>query len=44
MYQYLLNMWVMRRVTEAQVSTFVARGYISQEEADTLLAAAQVAQ
>ena len=44
MYQYLLNMWVMRRVTGTQIDAFVARGYISQTEADTIIATPQVAQ
>ena len=43
MYQYLLNMWVMRRVTGTQIDAFVAKGYISREEADAIIATPQVA-
>lgn len=42
MYQYLLNMWIMRRVTETQINACVAKLYISQNEADMILATPQV--
>lgn len=38
MYQFILNMWVMGRYTEAQVQTAVTKGYITQQEADMIIA------
>ena len=38
MYAYLLNMWIMGRLTETQVQNAVTKAYISQEEADMILA------
>lgn len=42
MYQLLLNLWVMGRITEARVNSAVAKGYITQEEASMILATPQV--
>jgi hypothetical protein len=41
-YDFLKNMWIMRRITAAQVQTAVTKGYITQEEADTMLLLLQV--
>jgi hypothetical protein len=40
--QFLLNMWVMHRVTSTQIQNSVTRGYITQEEADMILATPQI--
>lgn len=42
MYQFILNMWVMGRYTETQVQTAVTKGYITQAEADAILATPKV--
>jgi len=41
MYKFIYNMWVMKRTTAEQVQDFVDKGFISQEEADTILATPQ---
>lgn len=41
MYNFILNMWVMRKIDEAKVQSYVGR-YITQEEADMILATAQI--
>jgi uncharacterized XkdX family phage protein len=38
MYQFILNMYVMGRYSESQVQSAVTKGYITQEEADIILA------
>lgn len=38
MYQFLLNLWVMNRITETNIQNAVAKGFITQEQADTILA------
>lgn len=40
MYQFILNMWIMGRITAAKVQSYVPR-YITQEEADMILATPQ---
>ena len=42
MYQFILNLWIMGRLTAEQVQAFVARGYITQAEADMILATPQI--
>lgn len=32
MYAFLLNMWIMRKVTDAQLRTQVTKGKITQDE------------
>lgn len=44
MYQLLLNLWVMKRIGETRINNAVARGYITTEEADMILATQQIAQ
>ncbi len=41
MYAFLLNMWTMSRVDEAFIRAQVTRGYITQEEADMIIATSQ---
>lgn len=43
MYQFLLNMWIMKKITETQVQNAVTKGYITQEQANMILATPQVA-
>jgi hypothetical protein len=40
-YPFLLNMWVMSRVTETQINSYVVKGFITQEEANMILATPQ---
>jgi hypothetical protein len=40
MYGFILNMWIMGRVTEAKVQSYVPY-YITQDEADMILATPQ---
>lgn len=42
MYGFILNMWVMRRYTEETVLACIERGYITQEEANMILATPQM--
>lgn len=42
LYNFILNMWVMRRYTVDQVQAAVTKGYITQTEADAILATPQV--
>lgn len=41
MYQMLLNLWVTRRATETTIENAVAKGWITQEQADLILATPQ---
>jgi len=41
MYQFILNMWVFGRVTEEQVNSYVGKGFITQDEANQILATPQ---
>lgn len=41
-YGFYLNMWIMRRVTEAQILSLVTKGKLEQGEADMILATPQV--
>jgi hypothetical protein len=41
MYEFVLNMWVMKRVTEAKVQTYVAKEFITQAEANMIIATPQ---
>lgn len=38
MYQFILNMWVFGKVTEEKINTYVQKGFITQEEANQILA------
>ena len=37
-YDFLLNMWIMGRITEQQIQKAFTKGYITQEEANQILA------
>jgi len=41
MFDFLLNMWVQAMVTEQQIRNYAAFGFITQEEADQILATPQ---
>lgn len=38
MYQFILNMWVFGNVNEQQVNSYVAKRFITQQEAKRILA------
>jgi site-specific recombinase XerD len=40
MYGFILNMWVMRKIDEPKVQSYVPK-YITQDEADMILATPQ---
>jgi len=42
MLDFVTNMWVMKRFTEDQVQKCVTKGYITPEQATTILATPQV--
>lgn len=37
MYQFLLNQWILRKITAERIQTAVTKGFITQEEANTIL-------
>lgn len=43
-YDFLLNLWVLNRLSEAQINTAVSKGYITQEQANTILNTPKVVQ
>ncbi|WP_285841783.1 hypothetical protein [Sutcliffiella horikoshii] len=38
MYQFILNMWVFGNVNEQQVNSYVVKRFITQQEAERILA------
>ena len=42
MYSFILNMWIMRKIGEANVLGYVTKGRITQLEADMILSTPQV--
>lgn len=44
MYQFILNMWVWRRVTEQQINSYAAKGFITEQEAQQILVTPQDAE
>lgn len=36
MYQFLLNLWLMNKITEQQVDLAVTKGLITQEQGNTI--------
>lgn len=42
MYQFLLNMWVMRRITEEQLYQLVQKGWITQQEYEMIVSTPQL--
>lgn len=41
MYQFILNCWVYGKVNETQVNSYAQKGFISQKEAEQILATPQ---
>lgn len=41
MYNFILNMWVMKKIDVAKVQSYVPK-YITQNEADSILATPQI--
>lgn len=41
-YNFVKNQWIMRKYTTTTVANCVTKGYITQEEADIILAMPQV--
>lgn len=37
-YNFLYNMWIMGKLTETQVQNAVTKGYITQDEANQIIA------
>ena len=42
MYNFILNQWIMKKYTATQVQNCVTKGYITQDQANTILATPQV--
>ena len=42
MYAFLLNMWIMRKITESQLRGQVTKGNITEEELNMILVTPQV--
>lgn len=38
MYEFILNMYVFGKITETQVNSYAQKGFITQQEADQILA------
>ena len=43
MYGFILNMWIMKRITEAHVRAYELKGTITNEEAKNILTTPQMA-
>jgi hypothetical protein len=41
MYQFIRNMWTLGKITEQQVRSYAQKGFITQQEADQILATPQ---
>jgi len=37
MYQFVMNAWILGKITETQVLIFVSKGFITQDQANTIL-------
>ena len=42
MYMFIKNMWVMRKFTETNIANCVTKNYITQAQADEIMAMPQV--
>lgn len=42
MYNFLLNMWTMKKVDEAYLQEMVSKGRITQKEYETIIATPQI--
>lgn len=40
-YNFILNMWMMNKINEVKVKSYVTKSYITQVEADMILATPQ---
>ena len=40
-YNFILNMWMMNKINELKVQSYVSKSYITQVEADMILATPQ---
>lgn len=41
MYNFILNMWIVGKVDEMKVNNYVVKGFITQQEANMILATPQ---
>lgn len=44
MYNFILNMWIMGKINTEKVQSYVAKSYITKDEADMILATPQLNQ
>lgn len=44
MYDFVLNQWIMKKFDTAKVQLCATKGYITQDQANTILATQQVTQ
>ena len=42
MYNFILNMWVTKRIDAVKVQSYVTKAYITQIEADMIIATPQI--
>ena len=42
MYDFIKNQWVMKKFTAANIANCVTKGYITQAQADEIMALAQI--
>lgn len=42
MYNFILNQWILRKYDENNIANCVTKGYITQEQANTILAMPKV--
>lgn len=42
MYDFLLNMWIMRRINDVNLGNAVNKGYITEEQKNNIMATPQV--
>jgi hypothetical protein len=42
MYNFILSMWVARKITETKVREYAAKGFITTQEADLIIATPQI--
>jgi hypothetical protein len=42
MYNFILNQWILRAYNETNIANCVTKGYITQDQANTILATQQI--
>ncbi|MES5869180.1 hypothetical protein [Bacillus cereus group sp. RP32] len=42
MYQFILNMWIMKKADEVYVRACATKGYLTQQEVDAILITPQI--